>query len=80
MMALGVIWSGLILGRVPGLAGTRGVRLLMMLAVIAIALAETLGYRNLSEYLLVGLNGTAAGILAFGAARVPADGERVVLA
>jgi small-conductance mechanosensitive channel len=68
MMVLGVIWSGLILGRVPGLAGTRGVRLLMMLAVIAIALAETLGYRNLSEYLLVGLVGTAAGILAFSAA------------
>jgi small-conductance mechanosensitive channel len=40
----------------------------MMLAVIAIALAETLGYRNLSEYLLVGLVGTAAGILAFSAA------------
>lgn len=68
MMALGVIWSGLILGRVPGLAGTRGVRLLIMLSVIAIALAETLGYRNLSEYLLVGLAGTAAGILAFSAA------------
>jgi potassium efflux system protein len=67
LMALGLIWSGMILGRAPGLAGTQGVRILNFLSVVTIAMAETLGYRNLSEYLLVGLGGTAAGFLAFNA-------------
>jgi small-conductance mechanosensitive channel len=68
LMALGLIWSGMILGRAPGLAGTQGVRILNFLAVVTIAMAETLGYRNLSEYLLLGLAGTAAGLIAFSAA------------
>ncbi len=67
LMALGLVWSGVILGRVPGLAGTRGVRVLNFVSMLTIALSETLGYRNLSEYLLVGLAGTAAGFIAFSA-------------
>ena len=67
LMALGLVWSGVILGRVPGLVGTRGVRVLNFLSMITIAMSETLGYRNLSEYLLVGLSGTAAGFIAYSA-------------
>ncbi|HUT40739.1 MAG TPA: mechanosensitive ion channel domain-containing protein [Gammaproteobacteria bacterium] len=64
LLVVGLAWSALILRRVPGLAGTRGVRILMVLAAIMIALAETAGYRNLSVFLLAGLGGTAAGLLA----------------
>jgi len=71
LMALGLAWSALILGRVPGFAGTRSVRFLMVLAAVGIAGAETSGYRNLSEYLSIGLVGTAAGFLvASGASRL----------
>ncbi|MEZ5542856.1 MAG: mechanosensitive ion channel [Pseudomonadota bacterium] len=63
LLVVGLIWSALILRRVPGLAGRRGVRILMVMAAVVIALAETAGYRNLSVYLLIGLGGTAAGLL-----------------
>ncbi len=64
LLVVGLAWSALILRRVPGLAGRRSMRILLVLAAVAIALAETAGYRNLSFYLLVGLGGTAAGLLA----------------
>lgn len=63
LLVVGLVWSALILRRVPGLAGTRGMRILLVVAAVVIALAETAGYRNLSVYLLVGLGGTAAGLL-----------------
>ncbi|MGD2113135.1 MAG: mechanosensitive ion channel, partial [Gammaproteobacteria bacterium] len=63
LLVVGLAWSALILRRVPGLAGTRGMRILLVLAAVVIALAETAGYRNLSIYLLAGLGGTAAGLL-----------------
>jgi len=63
LLAVGLTWSALILGRVPGLAGTRSVRFLMVLVAVVIAVAETAGYRNLSVYLLVSFGGTAAGLL-----------------
>jgi len=64
LLVVGLAWSALILRRVPGLAGTRGMRILLVVAAVVIALAETAGYRNLSFYLLIGLGGTAAGLLA----------------
>jgi len=64
LLVVGLAWSALILRRVPGLAGRRSMRILLVLAAVVIALAETAGYRNLSFYLLVGLGGTAAGLLA----------------
>ncbi|MGB5472883.1 MAG: mechanosensitive ion channel domain-containing protein [Gammaproteobacteria bacterium] len=64
LLVVGLIWSAVILRRVPGLAGTRSVRILLIMAAVVIALAETAGYRNLSFYLLIGLGGTAAGLLA----------------
>jgi len=63
LLVVGLARPALILRRVPGLAGTRIVRILMVLAAVVIALTETAGYRNLSVYLLVGLGGTAAGLL-----------------
>jgi small-conductance mechanosensitive channel len=63
LLVVGLAWSALILRRVPGLAGTRGMRILLVLASLVIAIAESAGYRNLSVYLLVGLGGTAAGLL-----------------
>jgi len=55
-------WSGLLLGQVPGLAGTQLLRLLMVVAAVTVAVTETAGYRNLSLYLLAGFTGTAAGL------------------
>jgi small-conductance mechanosensitive channel len=61
LLLVGIIWSAFLFGRMPGLAGTRGLRILMVLAVFVIAIAETLGYRNLSVHLLLGFGGTATG-------------------
>ncbi len=66
LLLAGLLWSALILGRVPGLAGTRTLRVLMVLVALAIAVAETLGYRYLSIYLLIGFGGTVAGFLVAG--------------
>lgn len=66
LLLVGVVWSAIILGRVPGLAGTRSLRMLMVLAVLVTALAEFLGYRNLSMYLLQGIGGTVLGLVFFG--------------
>jgi potassium efflux system protein len=66
LLVVGVVWSAALLGRVPGLAGTRFLRSLLVLAVLATAIAETLGYRNLSIYLLVGFSGTIIGFVSAG--------------
>ena len=65
LLFVGLLWSAVILGRVPGLAGTTTTRVLLVLAVLFIAMAETTGYRNLSEYLMLGFGGTAIGIGVF---------------
>jgi small-conductance mechanosensitive channel len=62
LLFVSLLWSAVILGRVPGLAGTRTSRVLLVLAVLIIAVAETSGYRNLSEHLLLGFGGTAIGL------------------
>jgi small-conductance mechanosensitive channel len=66
MLLIGVAWSAVILGRVPGLAGTRGLRVLMVLVVLLMVVAEAMGYRNLSMYLLQGISGTLLGLGFFG--------------
>lgn len=60
---IGTIWSAILLGHIPGLAGTRGLRVIMVLVMLAVAVAESLGYRNLSLYLLAVFVGTAAGYI-----------------
>ncbi len=65
LLFAGLMWSAIILGRVPGLAGTLGLRVLIVLSVLAVAVAETLGFRNLSIYLLLGFVGTVGGFLVF---------------
>ena len=65
LLFAGLIWSAIILGRVPGLAGTTGLRVSMVLAVLIVAVAETFGFRNLSIYLLLGFVGTVAGFVVF---------------
>jgi small-conductance mechanosensitive channel len=62
LLFVSLLWSAVILGRVPGLAGTRTSRVLLVLAVLIIAVAETSGYRNLSDHLLLGFGGTAIGL------------------
>jgi small-conductance mechanosensitive channel len=61
----GVAWSANILGRVPGLAGTLWLRVFIVLVVFAVAVAETLGFRNLSIYVMLGVVGTIAGFVFF---------------
>jgi small-conductance mechanosensitive channel len=61
LLFAGLLWSAVIMGRVPGLAGTRGMRVFVVFAALTIAVVETLGFRNLSVYLLLGLSGSAAG-------------------
>ena len=61
LLLASLVWSAIILGRVPGLAGTRTLRVLMVLAALVVAVAETLGYRNLSIHLLLGFCGTVIG-------------------
>ncbi|MGD8313020.1 MAG: hypothetical protein PVJ66_10545, partial [Gammaproteobacteria bacterium] len=62
LLVIGLVWSTVLLGRIPGMAGSRFLRALLVLAVLVTAIAETLGFRNLSIYLLLGFSGTAAGI------------------
>lgn len=61
VLVVALAWLAIILGRVPGLAGTATLRMLLVLAALAIAVAETSGFRNLALYLLLGISGTAAG-------------------
>ncbi len=61
----GVAWSANILGRVPGLAGTLWLRLFIVVVVLAVAVAETLGFRNLSIYMMLGVVGTVGGFVFF---------------
>jgi small-conductance mechanosensitive channel len=68
LLLLGMAWSAVILAHVPGLAGSRALRALVLLVVLAIAVAETLGFRNLSLYLLLGFGGTVGGFIVFGIA------------
>ncbi|NNJ95088.1 MAG: mechanosensitive ion channel family protein, partial [Halobacteria archaeon] len=65
LLFVSLLWSAVILGRVPGLAGMSTSRLLLVVAVLIIAVAETAGYRNLSDYLLLGFGGTVIGLGVF---------------
>jgi small-conductance mechanosensitive channel len=65
LLLVGLVWSAIILGRVPGLAGTRGLRVILVLVVLTIVIAETAGFRNLSIYLMQGFSGTIIGFGVF---------------
>lgn len=65
MLLVGALWSAIILGRIPGMASIRALRVFLVLFVLTVAVAETLGFRNLSIYLLTGFSGTALGYSLF---------------
>ncbi len=65
MLLVGALWTAIILGRIPGMASARTLRVTLVLFVFIIALAETLGFRNLAIYLLTGFGGTALGYIVF---------------
>ncbi|MCW8963103.1 MAG: hypothetical protein OQL16_04840, partial [Gammaproteobacteria bacterium] len=61
LLLVGVIWTSVILGRVPDLGVPTILRMVLILVTIVAALAETIGFRHLSEYLLIGFGGTVIG-------------------
>lgn len=61
LLFVNLSWVLWLAGRFPGMAGTRGVRLLLVAALLCILSAEWLGYRNFSNFALIGLSGTLAG-------------------
>lgn len=65
LLFAGLVWTALILERVPGLSGTRTLCISMVLTALVIAISETLGFRNFSIYLLLGFSGTAIGFVFF---------------
>ncbi len=65
LLLASVAWSAYLLGKAPGLPGTLWLRVFMVFVVLAVAIAETLGFRNLSIYLMFGVVGTVAGFVIF---------------
>lgn len=61
LLFINLAWVTWLSGRVPGMAGTRGVRFLLVAAMLLMLCAEWLGYRNFSNFALIGLVGSWAG-------------------
>ena len=66
VLVVNAAWLIWLIGKIPALAGSgRGIRFVLLLLLLVILGAEWLGYRNLSDYLVLGLAGTVVAIAAF---------------
>jgi len=62
LLFLNLVWVLWSLGRIPTLGGTLKIRLLLLAALAFSVGAEWLGYRNLADFTLTGLLGSALGL------------------
>ena len=66
LLVINIVWFIWLIGKIPALVRTgRGVRFLLLCLMLVILVAEGLGYRALSLYLLVGLVSTLGAIVLF---------------